>query len=246
MLSKIRDIMIVVNKGQIEQFKKIIPDGKNLGIKISYIEQSKPKGLPDAFIVSEKFIGRDGVALVLGDNFFYGQNLSVTLNKSSCLTSGAKILLHKVSKPELYGVVKIKNNKIKALYEKPKKFVSDLAITGLYFFDNDVVNYSKLLKPSKRKELEITDLLNTYRKKNKLNFDLLGRGTAWLDTGNIEDFYKATGFVSAIENRQGTKIACIEEIAYLQNWIGKKEIIKQIKFYGNCNYSKYLNSLIKI
>ena len=246
MLSKIRDIMIIVNKGQIEQFKKIIPDGKNLGIKISYIEQSKPKGLPDAFILSEKFIGRNNVALVLGDNFFYGQNLSATLNKSSRLTSGAKILLHKVSKPELYGVVKIKNKKIKALYEKPKKFISDLAITGVYFFDNNVVNYSKLLKPSKRKELEITDLLNIYRKKNKLNFEILYRGTAWLDTGSIEDFYKATGFVSAIENRQGTKIACIEEIAYLQKWITKKEIVKQIKFYGNCNYSKYLNSLIKI
>ena len=246
MLSKIRDIMIIVNKGQIEQFKKIIPDGKNLGIKISYIEQSKPKGLPDAFILSEKFIGRNGVALVLGDNFFYGQNLSITLNKSSHLTSGAKILLHKVSKPELYGVVQIKNKKIKALYEKPKKFISDLAITGVYFFDNNVVNYSKLLKPSKRKELEITDLLNIYRKKNKLNFEILYRGTAWLDTGSIEDFYKATGFVSAIENRQGTKIACIEEIAYLQKWITKKEIVKQIKFYGNCNYSKYLNSLIKI
>jgi len=246
MLSKIRDIMIIVNKGQIEQFKKIIPDGKNLGIKISYIEQSKPKGLPDAFILSEKFIGRNGVALVLGDNFFYGQNLSITLNKSSHLTSGAKILLHKVSKPELYGVVKIKNKKIKALYEKPKKFISNLAITGVYFFDNNVVNYSKLLKPSKRKELEITDLLNIYRKKNKLNFEILYRGTAWLDTGSIEDFYKATGFVSAIENRQGTKIACIEEIAYLQKWITKKEIVKQIKFYGNCNYSKYLNSLIKI
>ena len=244
MLSKIRDIMIIVNKGQIEQFKKIIPDGKNLGIKISYIEQSKPKGLPDAFILSEKFIGRNGVALVLGDNFFYGQNLSITLNKSSHLTSGAKILLHKVSKPELYGVVKIKNKKIKALYEKPKKFISNLAITGVYFFVINVVNYSKLLKPSKRKELEITDLLNIYRKKNKLNFEILYRGTAWLDTGSIEDFYKATGFVSAIENRQGTKIACIEEIAYLQKWITKKEIVKQIKFYGNCNYSKYLNSLI--
>ena len=246
MLAGIKNILIIVNKGQLEQFKKLIPSGKNLGIKIDFEEQLYPGGLPEAFIIGEKFIKKDNVALILGDNFFYGQNLSVTLNKSSNLTTGAKILLHKVSKPELYGVAKIKNKKIKALYEKPKKFVSDLAITGLYFFDNNVVKYSKQLKPSKRKELEITDLLNIYRKKNKLNFDLLGRGTAWLDTGNIEDFYKTTGFVSAIENRQGTKIACIEEIAYLQNWIRKKEIIKQIKFYGNCNYSKYLNSLIKI
>ena len=145
----------------------------------------------------------------MGDNFFYGQSLSKTLLNCVKLKNGAKVLLHKVSKPELYGVAKIKNKKIKALYEKPKKFVSDLAITGLYFFDNKVIEYAKKLKPSKRGEVEIVDLLNFYKSKNKLSANLIGRGGAWLDTGSIEDFYKTNTFVSAIENRQGLKIACI-------------------------------------
>ena len=245
MLSKIKDILIIVNKGQLSQYKKIIPNGNNLGVKITYAEQSSPKGLPDAFILGEKFIGKDNVALILGDNFFYGQNLSKMLVDSSKLKSGAKIILHKVLKPEIYGVAKVdKFKKITRIKEKPRKFLSDLAITGLYFFDNSVVKYSKNLKPSKRGELEITDLLNKYRKKNKLKSDSIGRGGAWLDTGSIEDFYKTTSFVSAIENRQGLKVACLEEIALLNNWISKKEIKKSIKFYGNCDYSKYLQKLI--
>jgi glucose-1-phosphate thymidylyltransferase len=245
MLSKIKDILIIVNKGQLSQYKKIIPNGNNLGVKITYAEQSSPRGLPDAFILGEEFIGKDNVALILGDNFFYGQNLSKMLVDSSKLKSGAKIILHKVLKPEIYGVAKVdKFKKIITIKEKPKKFISDLAITGLYFFDNSVVKYSKNLKPSKRGELEITDLLNKYRKKNKLKADYIGRGGAWLDTGSIEDFYKTTSFVSAIENRQGLKVACLEEIALLNNWISKKEIKSSIKFYGNCDYSKYLQKLI--
>tara|TARA_B100001093_G_scaffold488528_1_gene525839 strand:- start:11 stop:883 length:873 start_codon:yes stop_codon:yes gene_type:complete len=245
MLSKIKDILIIVNKGQLNQYKKIIPDGKKLGIKITYAEQSSPKGLPDAFIVGEKFIGKDNVSLILGDNFFYGQNLTKKLQDCSKLTNGAKVLLHKVLKPELYGVAKVNNrNKITIIKEKPKKYISDLAITGLYFFDNNVVKYSKDLKKSKRGELEITDLLNKYRIKNKLSADYIGRGGAWLDTGSIEDFYKTSSFVSAIENRQGFKIACIEEIAYSYKWITKKNINDSIKFYGNCEYSKYLKKLI--
>jgi len=245
MLSKIKDILIIVNKGQLSQYKKIIPNGNNLGVKITYAEQSSPRGLPDAFILGEKFIGKDNVALILGDNFFYGQNLSKMLVDSSKLKSGAKIILHKVLKPEIYGVAKVdKFKKIITIKEKPRKFISDLAITGLYFFDNSVVKYSKNLKPSKRGELEITDLLNKYRKKNKLKSDSIGRGGAWLDTGSIEDFYKTTSFVSAIENRQGLKVACLEEIALLNNWISKKEIKNSIKFYGNCDYSKYLQKLI--
>ena len=245
MLSKIKDILIIVNKGQLSQYKKIIPNGNNLGVKITYAEQSSPRGLPDAFILGEKFIGKDNVALILGDNFFYGQNLSKMLVDSSKLKSGAKIILHKVLKPEIYGVAKVdKFKKIITIKEKPRKFISDLAITGLYFFDNNVVKYSKNLKPSKRGELEITDLLNKYRKKNKLKSDSIGRGGAWLDTGSIEDFYKTTSFVSAIENRQGLKVACLEEIALLNNWISKKEIKNSIKFYGNCDYSKYLQKLI--
>ncbi len=189
MLAKIKDILIIVNKGELNQYKKILPNGKNLGIKITYAEQSKPKGLPDAFIVGEKFIQNKNVALILGDNFFYGQNLSSNLKNCTKLKNGAKIILHKVSKPDAYGVAKInKNNKIIFLKEKPKKYVSDLAITGLYFFDNKVVNYAKKLKPSKRGEIEIVDLLNIYKKNNKLSASLLGRGGAWLDTGSIEDF----------------------------------------------------------
>ena len=245
MLAKIKDILIIVNKGELEQYKKVIPDGKNLGINISYIEQDSPKGLPDAFILGEKFIGKDNVSLILGDNFFYGQNLSSMLVQGYDLKRGAKVILHKVQKPELYGVAKVNNSKkIVSIKEKPTRFLSDLAITGLYFFDNDVIKYAKKLKPSKRGELEITDLLNIYRKKNILRAEYLGRGGAWLDTGSIEDFYKTSLFVSAIENRQGFKIACIEEIAYLNKWVGKKNVLDAIRFYGNCEYSNYLKKII--
>ena len=245
MLSKIKDILIIVNKGQLNQYKKILPDGDNLGIKITYKEQNHPRGLPDAFLIGEKFINNQNVALILGDNFFYGQNLSSKLLKCTNLKKGAKVILHKVIKPELYGVAKVnKSGTIKLLREKPKKFISDLAITGLYFFDKKVVNYAKKLKPSKRKELEITDLLNLYCRKKQLKSDILGRGGAWLDTGSIEDFYKTSAFVSAIENRQGFKIACIEEIAFNNNWIGKKEILAAIQFYGKCDYTNYLKKLI--
>ena len=244
MLAKIKDILIIVNKGQLDQYKKILPDGQRLGIKITYIEQLSPKGLPDAFILGDKFIGKDNVSLILGDNFFYGQYLSTKLLECVKLKKGAKVLLHRVSKPERYGVAKVKKNKIILIKEKPKKFVSDLAITGLYFFDNKVVKFSKELKPSKRNELEITDLLNMYRKKKKLSADFIGRGGAWLDTGTMEDYYKTISFVSAIENRQGLKIACLEEISLNKKWIKKNNIIKAIKFYGNCDYSKYLLKLI--
>jgi|TARA_B110000305_G_scaffold17272_1_gene16065 glucose-1-phosphate thymidylyltransferase len=245
MLAKIKDILIIVNKGQLEQYKKIIPNGNNLGINITYKEQESPKGLPDAFILGQQFIGKENVALILGDNFFYGQSLSKMLINSSKLKSGSKIILHKVSNPELFGVAKLnKNKRIINIKEKPKKFFSDLAITGLYFFDNHVINYAKKLKPSKRGELEITDILNKYKSNNKLNAEVIGRGGAWLDTGSIEDYYKTIAFVQAVEERQGLKIACLEEIALLNKWIKKKEILNSIKFYGNCEYSKYLKKLI--
>ena len=245
MLSKIKDILIIVNKGELSQYKKIIPNGKNLGIKITYAEQCEPRGLPDAFIIGEKFIGSDNVALILGDNFFYGQNLTTQLLNYKKLKKGAKIILHKVKKPDQYGVAKInKKYKVTHIKEKPKKFISDLAITGLYFFDNLVCKYSKLLKPSKRGELEIVDLINKYKKKGNLKASLLGRGGAWLDTGSIDDFYKTSAFVSAIEKRQGLKVACIEEIALGNGWINEREINNQIKFYGKCEYSEYLKNLI--
>ena len=219
MLSKIKEILIIVNKGQISQYRKLIPDGKNLGINITYKEQDKPRGLPDAFILGEKFIGRDNVAMILGDNFFYGQGLSENLKKCIKLKSGAKVFLHKVTNPQLFGVAKVsKKNKILKIIEKPKKFISNLAVTGLYFFDNEVIKYAKSLKKSKRNELEIIDLLNTYNKKNKLSAEYIGRGGAWLDTGSIEDYYKTSTFVYAVENRQGLKIACLEEIAFLNKW----------------------------
>ena len=245
MLSGIRNILIVVNKGQLEQYKKILPNGDNLGIKISYTEQLSPKGLPDAFLIGEKFINNDNVALILGDNFFYGQNLTNKLRKQAQLNKGASVFLHPVNKSELYGVAKInKKNKIIGIKEKPKKFYSNYAVTGLYYFDKKVIEYTKKLKPSKRKELEIVDLLNIYRKKNRLKADFIGRGGAWLDTGTIDDFYKTSAFVEAIENRQGLKIACIEEIAFRNRWINSKNIKNAIKFYGNCKYSNYLAKLI--
>ena len=164
------------------------------------------------------------------------------------MKTGSKIILHKVQKPELFGVAKanLKTKKITKITEKPKKYLSDNAITGLYFFDNNVIKYSKELRPSKRGELEITDLLKKYLKKNKLSAEFIGRGGAWLDTGSIEDYYKTSAFVQAVENRQGLKIACLEEIAFLNKWIKKDKIIKQIKFYGKCEYSNYLNKILKI
>tara|TARA_B100001248_G_scaffold254020_1_gene231915 strand:- start:5912 stop:6781 length:870 start_codon:yes stop_codon:yes gene_type:complete len=245
LLAGIRNILIIVNKGQLSQFKKILPIKNNLGIKIQYKEQNKPGGLPEAFIIGEDFIGSDNIALILGDNFFYGQNLSTRLKNSVKLKSGAQVFLHPVNNPTLYGVATInKKNKIIKIVEKPKKTNSNLAITGMYFFDNRVISLSKTLKPSKRKELEIVDLLNKYRKKGNLKAEFIGRGGAWLDTGNIEDFYNTSNFVSAIENRQGLKIACLEEIAFNNHWINKKNIKEAINFYGNCNYSKYLKKFL--
>ena len=244
MLAQIKDVLIIVNKGQLEQYKKIIPDGKRLGINIEYKEQDEPRGLPDAFILGEKFINNQDVAMILGDNFFYGQSLSTMLHKCTKISNGAKIILHKVLEPQKFGVAKIKKTKIVSIKEKPKHFFSDLAITGLYFFDKNVVKYAKELKPSKRNELEITDLLNKYRKNNNLSAEFIGRGGAWLDTGSIEDFYKTSNFVSAIENQQGFKIACLEEISFNNKWITKKEIKSSINFYGSCKYSDYLKKII--
>ena len=245
MLAKIKNILIIVNKGELDSYKKLLPNGKRLGIKITFKEQKKPVGLPDAFIIGKNFIKKDNVALILGDNFFYGQFLTQLLKNCSKLKNGAKILLHKVSNPKLYGVAKINNSKkIISIKEKPKKFLSNYAITGLYFFDNKVISYAKRLKPSKRGELEITDLLNFYRSKGDLDAEIVGRGGAWLDTGSFENFYKTTNFVWAIQNQQHFKIACIEEIAFLNGWISKKHLRDAIKFYGKCDYSDYLSNII--
>jgi len=246
MLPKIKNILIFVNIGQIEQFKKVLPNGNNLGIKITYLEQERPKGLPDAFIIGEKFINNNSVALILGDNFFYGQSLTKKLIECTKLSKGAKVFLHPVKNPSLFGVASInKQKKIISIVEKPKKTKSNLAVTGLYFFDNNVIKLSKQLKPSKRKETEIVDLLNKYKSKKQLRAEIIGRGGTWLDTGSIKDFNNTSNFVATIEDRQGFKIGCIEEIALQNKWINKKQIKKAVNFYGNCNYSNYLLNLIK-
>ena len=244
MLAGIKEVLIIVNRGQVSQFKKILKNGENFGITIQYKEQKQPNGLPEAFIIGEKFIDKNGVALILGDNFFYAQSLTKTLQNATKLRNGAKVFLHPVSNPKLYGIASIKNKKIVSLKEKPTSTNSNLAVTGLYFFDKNVVSISKTLKPSKRKELEIIDLLNIYRKKNRLSAEFLGRGGAWLDAGSIDDYYDTTSFVSAIQKRQGFKIACLEEIALTKKWINKNTLKESIKFYGNCDYSKYLRRLL--
>ncbi len=244
MLAGIKNILIIVNKGQLNQFRKILPEKNNLGIKIEYKEQNSPRGLPEAFLIGEKFIGKDNVALILGDNFFYGQSLTKTLKKNISLSKGARIFLHPVKNPNLYGVATIgRNNRVIKLIEKPKKTNSNFAVTGLYFFDNKVTQLSRKLKISKRGELEIIDLLNFYKRKKLLKADFIGRGGAWLDTGNINDFYDASNFISTVEKRQGLKIACLEEISFNNKWITKKEINAAIKFYGKCDYANYLKKL---
>lgn len=244
MLAGIRDILIITNPNEDVNFRKILGNGTNFGIKIQYLTQQNPNGLPEAFIIGEKFINKQNVALILGDNFFYGQGFTKRLKNKIKIKSGATIFTYQVNNPQDYGIVEIKNNKIIEIKEKPKKSKSNHAITGLYFFDKNVVNFSKKLKPSKRKELEIVDLLKKYLKIKKLKIEFVGRGSAWLDTGNPESLFETSQFISNIEKRQGLKIACLEEIALNNDWITNSIIKKQINFYGDCNYSKYLKKLI--
>jgi glucose-1-phosphate thymidylyltransferase len=246
MLAGIKDILIITNRGDTNLFKKILDNGKNLGIKISYKEQKKPNGLPEAFIIGEKFIKNQSVALILGDNFFYGQGFTNRIKEKIQENRGATIFTYIVNNPSDYGILELnKNNEIKNILEKPKKTNSKLAITGFYLFDRNVVNYSKKLKPSKRKELEIVDLIKKYLKDKKLDAEFMGRGSAWLDTGSVQNMNETAQFISSIERRQGLKIGCLEEIAYINKWISKRNIYKSIKFYGKCEYSQYLQDLIK-
>lgn len=244
MLAGIRDILVITNPNEDINFKKVLGNGSNFGIKIQYLTQQKPNGLPEAFIIGEKFINKKNVALILGDNFFYGQGFTKRLREQTKIKSGSTIFTYKVNNPQDYGIVEIKNNKILNIKEKPKKSKSNLAITGLYFFDKNVVNFSKELKPSKRNELEIVDLLKKYLKIKKLKIEFMGRGSAWLDTGNAESLFETSQFISNIEKRQGLKIACLEEIALNNKWISRSIIKNQINFYGNCDYSNYLKKLI--
>ncbi len=244
MLAGIRNILIITNKDEKSNFIKLLGDGSQIGIKITFLEQSRPKGLPDAFIVGEKFIERENVVLILGDNFFYGQGFTSRLKNALKKNKGATIFTYIVNNPSDYGILETdKRNKIKKIIEKPSKPKSNLAITGLYFFDHKVINFAKSLKPSKRNELEIVDLLNIYLKKKLLRAEFMGRGSAWLDAGNTTNLFNASQYIATIEERQGLKIACIEEISYQNKWISKKQILKRISFYGKCDYSDYLKKI---
>tara|TARA_B100000446_G_scaffold1010_1_gene1002 strand:- start:329 stop:1195 length:867 start_codon:yes stop_codon:yes gene_type:complete len=244
MLAGISNILIITNKDEKSNFIKLLGDGSQLGIKITFLEQSRPKGLPDAFIIGKNFIGKDDVVLILGDNFFYGQGFTNRLKNALKKNNGATIFTYIVNNPSDYGILETsKRNKIKKIIEKPFRPKSNLAITGLYFFNHKVINFAKSLKPSKRNELEIVDLLNIYLKKKLLRAEFMGRGSAWLDTGNATNLFNASQYIAAIEERQGLKIACIEEIAYQNKWISKKQILKIINFYGKCDYSDYLKKI---
>jgi len=245
MLAGIRKILIITNPSETHTYKKILGNGDRLGIKLIYKEQKKPNGLPEAFIIGKDFINNKGVSLILGDNFFYGQGFTHRLRTYLKKNRGGTVFVYPVKNPSSYGVAELgKNNRILKISEKPKKPKSNLAITGLYFFDKRVVNFAKQLRPSSRKELEIIDLIKKYKKANSLKVELIGRGGSWLDAGTTKDLFDASLFVSTIEKRQGLKIACLEEIALRNNWISKKIIKESIKFYGNCDYSNYLKKLV--
>jgi glucose-1-phosphate thymidylyltransferase len=245
MLAGIREVLIITNSGQKKLFQNILGNGSRLGIKINYKEQKKPNGLPEAFIIGEKFIDNDDVALILGDNFFYGQGFTNRIKDCINNNDGATIFTYIVNNPSDYGIAELnKNNEVIKITEKPKKSNSKFAITGLYLFDNQVVKLSKKLKPSKRNELEIVDLIRKYLQQKRLKAEFIGRGSAWLDTGTIENLNETSQFIASIERRQGLKIGCLEEIAYNNQWIAKNKLIKAIKFYGNCSYSDYLKNLL--
>jgi len=245
MLAGIKNILIITNKGEENLFKTVLGDGKRFGVKLDFKTQAKPGGLPEAFIIGEEFIKKKNVALILGDNFFYGQGFTNRLKNLGKNHRGALIFTYDVSNPSSYGVVEYKKNKvIDKIVEKPKKTKSNQAITGLYFFDSKCVEIAKKLKPSKRNELEIVDIIKAYHKNKNLKIEYMGRGSSWLDTGTIDNFYEISQFISNVEKRQGLKIACLEEIAFRNKWINKKSIADSIKFYGNCEYSTYLKKII--
>lgn len=244
MLLNIRDILIIVKKEDYLSFKKLLDYGKDFGININYIIQKKPKGIPDAFIIGKKFIKKNKVALILGDNFFHGQSLIEFLNTAlDKFNLGANIFSYNVKNPGDYGVVEQTKKRVKII-EKPKKTKSKKAITGLYFFDEKVSTLSSKLKKSKRGELEIIDLLKLYQKKNQLTINDLGRGSAWLDTGTSKDILRAGNYVEIIQERQNQKIGCLEEIAYKKKWITKNSLKSRIEYYGKSEYSNYLREIL--
>jgi glucose-1-phosphate thymidylyltransferase len=245
MLAGIKDILIISTPEALPSFKNLFKDGSELGINITYKEQEKPAGLAQAFIIGEEFIGKDNVSLVLGDNIFYGHGLSHILQKVSCQEKGATIFGYSVEDPNRYGIVELDENKKPiSIEEKPQNPKSNWAVTGLYFYDNSVIEIAKKVKPSKRGELEITDVNNAYLKQNLLSIELLGRGFAWLDAGTYNSLLDSSMFIRAIEERQGIMVSCLEEIAYRKGFITKEQLIKLSKNF-NSNYGKYLEKIAR-
>lgn len=246
MLAGIREILIITTPEDQEGFQRLLNDGSQFGISIQYAIQPKPEGLAQAFIIGEEFIGSDSVCLVLGDNIFYGQAFSPKLKEAASKTNGATVFGYQVKDPKRFGVVEFdENKKVISIEEKPSVPKSNYAVTGLYFYDNNVINLAKQIKPSKRGELEITTLNEMYLHKNKLNVEMLGRGFAWLDTGTYESLLEAAQFVETIERRQGFKVACLEEIAFNNNWITKEDVIKRAQLMAKNSYGEYLLTLVK-
>lgn len=243
MMAGIREILVISTPQDLPLFKKLLGDGKQLGCEFSYAKQPKPEGLAQAFIIGEKFIGTDSVALILGDNIFYGSGLSNVL-ESSVDPDGGVVFAYHVNDPERYGVVEFDSNmKAISIEEKPKTPKSNYAVPGLYFYDNEVVAISKALKPSPRGELEITDVNNAYLKKGKLKVAAMDRGTAWLDTGTFDSLMQAANFVHVIEQRQGLKIGCIEEVAYRMGFINEQQLLTLAKPLEKSGYGQYLKNL---
>jgi len=248
MLADIREILLITTEKDIKNYKKLFGTGEKLGLKLTYLVQKKPRGLVDAFILGSKFIGNEDVCLILGDNIFYGDNFPGLLINSKKIIKKKKramIFTFPVKNPSEYGVAYIKNNKIISLVEKPKKPKFNDAIVGLYFYPNSVTKFAKKVKFSKRGELEITDLNKIYLKSKQLSVTKMGRGYAWFDAGSVESFQEVSQFIRSIENRMGSKIGCVEEIAFNKKWISKKKLLKNAKKYINSEYGKYLISLIK-
>ncbi|MBP0048094.1 glucose-1-phosphate thymidylyltransferase RfbA [Marinobacterium sp. AK62] len=245
MLAGIRDILIISTPEDLPNFEKLLGDGSNFGIQLSHAEQPSPDGLAQAFIIGEDFIGDDSVCLVLGDNIFYGQGFSPKLKQAAARTSGATIFGYQVKDPERFGVVAFdENNKAISIEEKPEQPKSNYAVTGLYFYDNDVVEIAKQVKPSHRGELEITSVNQAYLERGDLNVELLGRGFAWLDTGTHESLLEASQFVQIIEDRQGLKVACLEEIAFNNGWLTKENLKTQAAALSKNGYGQYLLRLV--
>ena len=246
MLAQVDDVLIITRKEDVKSFKALLGNGKNLGMKISYAIQKKPKGIADAFIIGKKFIGDSNCCLILGDNIFYGENFRSKLQKAKCRTDGATVFSYPVHDPERYGVVELGNNGLaKKIVEKPKKPKSNLAVTGLYFYNKEVVDIAKSLKPSNRGELEITDVNRIYLKRKKLYVESFGRGFAWLDTGTPDSLLSANNFIGTIEKRQGLKVACLEEIAFNNEWINKVQLKKLKDKISNGPYKDYLIKILK-